>query len=288
MTTVRIALPNKGRLNQSAIRLMNRIGFPVPDASNRTLLAEFGKGRYQVLLARAQDIPEFVEMGAADLGITGLDLVMETGRKVENLMALDFGRCRLVVAVPEESAVSDVRDIRDGSTVATCFPNLTSSFFEEMGKSVAIAEVSGATEVAPQVGLADVITDLTETGSTLKLNHLKEIGVILESHAVLIGNSKALEEKKARVEEVTSAIQSVMNASRKRYIMANVPKSALPSLERLLPGVSGPTVMNIIGREDMVAIHAVTNEDEVNGVITMLKRIGATGVLILPIERMVL
>ncbi|MBN1677902.1 MAG: ATP phosphoribosyltransferase [Candidatus Thermoplasmatota archaeon] len=288
MTAVRIALPNKGRLNQSAIRLMNRIGFPVPDASNRTLLAEFSKGRYQVLLARAQDIPEFVEMGAADLGITGLDLVKETGRKVESLMSLGFGRCRLVVAVPDDSKISDLQGIRDGCTVATCFPNLTKAFFSGMGKSIEVAEVSGATEVAPQVGLADVITDLTETGSTLKLNHLKEIGVILESEAVLIGNRKAMEEKKARVEEVTSAIQSVMNASRKRYIMANVPKSALPNLEKLLPGVSGPTVMNIIGREDMVAIHAVTNEDEVNGVITMLKKIGATGILILPIERMVL
>src|SRR5512137_2950743 len=125
MTTVRIALPNKGRLNQSAIRLMNKIGFPVPDSSNRTLLAEFGKGRYQILLARAQDIPEFVEMGAADLGITGLDIVMETGRKVDMVMDLDFGKCRLVVAVPDESGVEEVGQVKDGCTVATCFPNLT-------------------------------------------------------------------------------------------------------------------------------------------------------------------
>jgi ATP phosphoribosyltransferase len=288
MTMVRIALPNKGRLNQNAIRLMNKIGFPVPDSSNRTLLAEFGKGRYQVLLARAQDIPEFVEMGAADLGITGLDLVMETSRRVENLMDLDFGRCRLVVAVPEESKVERIEEIRDGSTVATCFPNLTKAYFSKLGKSINIAEVSGATEVAPQVGLADIITDLTETGSTLKLNHLKEIGVVLESKAVLIANAKSLVDKKARIEEVTSAIQSVMNASKKRYIMANVPKASLPNLKTLLPGVSGPTVMNIMGREDMVAIHAVTNEDEINGVITMLKSIGAAGILVIPIERMVL
>lgn len=288
MTTVRIALPNKGRLNQSAIRLMNKIGFPMPDASNRTLLAEFGKGRYQVLLARAQDIPEFVEMGAADLGITGLDLVKETDRKVAMLMDLDFGKCRLVVAVPEDSPIGNVSEVREGCTVATCFPNLTRKFFENAGKKVQVAEVSGATEVAPQVGLADVITDLTETGSTLKLNHLKEIGVILDSVAVLIGNERSLSEKKARIEEVTSAIQSVMSASRKRYLMANVPKASLQNLKTLIPGVSGPTVMNIIGREDMVAIHAVVNEDEVNGVITMLKSIGGTGILVVPIDRMVL
>lgn len=287
MSTVRIALPNKGRLNQSAIRLMNRIGFPVPDASNRTLLAEFGKGRYQVLLARAQDIPEFVEMGAADLGITGMDILLETKRDVEKVMDLDFGKCRLVVAVPDESPVVSVDDVKDGCTVATSFPNLTEEFFAKRGKRVKLAEVSGSTEVAPQVGLADIITDLTETGSTLKLNHLKEVGTILESHAVLVGNRKSLGDKKARIEEVTSALESVMNASRKRYLMANVPSASLPNLRTLLPGVSGPTVMNIMGRDDMVAIHAVTNEDEVNGVITMLKSIGATGILVIPIERMV-
>jgi ATP phosphoribosyltransferase len=251
---LRIAIPNKGRLNQSSIRLMNRIGFPLPDSSNRTLLAEFSKGRYQVLLARAQDIPEFVEMGAADMGITGLDR-------------------------PE--------DIKDGSTVATSFPRLTMAYFSKLGKSMKLAEVTGAAEVATQVGLADVITDLTETGSTLKLNHLREVGVILESSAVLIGNRKLMAEKKDKVEEVTGAISSVINASKKRYLMANVPKASLASLNTLLPGVSGPTVMNIMGREDFVAIHAVTNEDEINGVITMLKSIGATGILVVPIERMV-
>jgi ATP phosphoribosyltransferase len=285
---VRIALPNKGRLNQSAIRLMNKIGFPVPDSSNRTLLAEFGKGRYQVLLARAQDIPAFVEMGAADLGITGLDIVMETARKVEMVLDLDFGRCRLVVAVPDDSVIKDLQGVKDGCTVATCFPNLTKTYFSKLGKNVEIAEVSGATEVAPQVGLADIITDLTETGSTLKFNHLKEIGVVLESRAVLIANGKSMLEKKERIEEVTGAVESVMNASKKRYLMANVPKASLPNLKTLLPGVAGPTVMNIIGREDVVAIHAVTNEDEINGVITMLKSVGATGILVMPIERMVI
>ena len=288
MTMVRIALPNKGRLNQSAIRLMNKIGFPVPDSSNRTLLAEFGKGRYQVLLARAQDIPAFVEMGAADLGITGLDIVMETARKVEMVLDLDFGRCRLVVAVPDDSVIKDLQGVKDGCTVATRFPNLTKTYFSKLGKNVEIAEVSGATEVAPQVGLADIITDLTETGSTLKFNHLKEIGVVLESRAVLIANGKSMLEKKERIEEVIGAVESVMNASKKRYLMANVPKVSLPNLKTLLPGVAGPTVMNIIGREDVVAIHAVTNEDEINGVITMLKSIGATGILVIPIERMVI
>ncbi len=288
MTVLRIAVPNKGRLNQSSVRLMNRIGFPVPDSNSRTLIAEFGKGRYQILLARAQDIPEFVEMGVADLGITGLDLVLETEREVERVMDLDYGRCRLVVAVPDESDVSEAGAVKNGCTVATAFPRLTKEYFDQMGKSVKIASVTGATEVTPQIGLADVITDLTETGSTLKLNHLKEVGVVLESVAVLIANPKSLETKKGRIGEVTSAIESVIAASRKRYLMANVPKSTLPNLENLIPGVSGPTIMNIIGREDLVAIHAVVSEDAVNGIIAVLKEIGGTGILIMPIERMVL
>lgn len=288
LTSLRIAVPNKGRLNQSAVRLMNRIGFAVPETGSRTLIAEFSKGRYQVLLARAQDIPEFVEMGAADLGITGLDLILETQRNVKRLRDLDFGRCRLVVAVPDKSPISEASEVDDGCTVATSFPRLTEEYFNALGKRVNVACVSGAAEVTPRIGLADVITDLTETGSTLKLNHLREVGIILESRAILIANEKSLADKAPRVEEVTSAIDSVIGAARKRYLMANVPRETLPNLESLLPGISGPTIMNIIGRDDMVAIHAVVNDDEVNGIIAVLKEIGGAGILICPIERMVL
>ena len=288
MTLLRIAIPNKGRLNQPAVRLMNRIGFPVPDSNSRTLIAEFRKGRYQILLARAQDIPEFVEMGVADLGITGLDLILETKRDVARIRELDFGRCRLVVAVPDESDIGDASEVRDGSTVATSFPRLTEEYFKGLGKDVKIVTVSGATEMTPQIGLADVITDLTETGSTLKLNHLKEVGLVLDSVAVLVANSGSMSSKSSRIEEITSAIDSVIGASRKRYLMANVPRTTLPNLESLLPGISGPTIMNIIGRDDIVAIHAVVNDDEVNGIIAVLKEIGGTGILICPIERMVL
>jgi ATP phosphoribosyltransferase len=288
LTSLRIAVPNKGRLNQSSVRLMNSIGFPVPESGSRMLIAEFSKGRYQVLLARAQDIPEFVEMGVADLGITGLDLILEANRNVKRLRDLDFGRCRLVVAVPDKSLVEEASQVEDGSTVATSFPRLTEEYFNKLGKKVNIACVSGATEVTPRIGLADVITDLTETGSTLKLNHLREVGVVLDSKATLIANEKSLSEKAPRIEEVTNAIDSVIGAARKRYLMANVPRDTLPNLENLLPGISGPTIMNIIGRDDMVAIHAVVNEDEVNGIIAVLKEIGGAGILICPIERMVL
>ena len=285
---LRIAIPNKGRLNQPAVRLMNSIGLPVPDSSTRTLIAEFRKGRYQILLARAQDIPEFVEMGVADLGVTGLDLIQETRMDVASVRDLDFGRCRLVVAVPEESKVKDASEVQAGSTVATAFPRLTEEYFRKLGTNVKIATVTGATEITPKIGLADVITDLTETGSTLKLNHLREVGVVLDSVAVLVANKESLNNKADRIQEIVNAIDSVIGASKKRYLMANVPRSTLQNLGSLLPGISGPTIMDIIGRDDMVAIHAVVNEDEVNGIIAVLKEIGGTGILICPIERMVL
>ncbi|MDH4123846.1 MAG: ATP phosphoribosyltransferase [Thermoplasmata archaeon] len=282
-----IAVPNKGRLSSKAVSILNKIGFGIPDDPGRTLMMDIGKGRYRVLFARADDISEFVETGAADLGITGLDLLLESGKKVETLMPLGFGRCRLVLAVPETSAVASAKDVEEGSRVATSFPNLTRSYFDRLGKKVEIVPVTGATELAPHIGVADLITDLTETGSTLKMNHLRDIGTIVETQAVMIANIDSMQKKNEEIEEIKSAVSSVLNAKKKRYLMANVPKDKLAELPMLLPGISGPTVMNIMGREDFVAVHAVADEDEVNGIVTMLKSVGATGILVLPIERLI-
>jgi len=266
---------------------LNNIGFGMPEDPGRTLMMDIGKGRYKVLFARADDIPEFIETGAADIGITGLDLLLESGKKVETLMQLDFGKCRLVIAVPEASEVRTAKDIGDGSKIATSFPNITKSYFERLGKKVEIVPVTGATELAPHIGMADFITDLTETGSTLKMNHLRDAGTIIDSQAILIANKRSVIDKREDIDEVKSAISSVLNAKKKRYLMANIPKVKLQELKALLPGISGPTIMNIIGRDDIVAVHAVVSEDEVNGIVTMLKSISATGILVLPIERLI-
>lgn len=282
-----IAVPNKGRLSGKAINILNKIGFGIPEDPGRTLMMDVGKGRYRVLLARTDDIPEFVETGVADVGMTGLDILKETGRDVAQLMPLDFGKCRLVLAAPEESEVRLPKQVKNGAKVATSFPNITRDYFKRMKKRVEIIPMTGATEIAPQIGIADLITDLSETGSTLKMNHLREIAVVMRSEAVLIANRKSMRSKKEDIEEIRSAISSVLNAKKKRYIMANVPKKALKELPMVLPGISGPTVMNIIGRDDVVAVHAVVNEEVVNGTITVLKSVGATGILVLPIERLI-
>ena len=282
-----IAVPNKGRLSGKAINILNKVGFGIPEDPGRTLMVDVGKGRYRVLFARTDDIPEFVETGVADVGITGLDILKETGREVAQLMPLDFGKCRLVLAAPEDSCFSSQKDVKNGAKVATSFPNITKDYFKRMKKRVEIIPMTGATELAPQIGIADLITDLTETGSTLKMNHLKEIATVLRSEAILIANRGSMKAKRGEVDEMRSAIASVLNAKRKRYVMANVPKRALKELTNVLPGITGPTVMNIIGREDVVAVHSVVSEEEINGVITVLKSIGATGILVLPIERLI-
>lgn len=283
---VKIAIPNKGRLSEEAIKLLRNIGLKIQVGERRLFLES---AKYQILFVRAQDIPAFVEKGVADLGITGLDQVLESGKKIKKLLDLNFGYCRLAVAVPESSKIKAVRDIPSNSTVATSFPRLTKKYFEKERKKVSVVQVRGAVEVTPRIGVADLITDLVETGSTLKVNHLREIATILSSRAVVIGNKQSLaqKEKSTKLQELLSALASVTSAQGKRYLMANVPAKALEEVKALVPGISGPTIMNIMGTKKLVAIHAVVNESEINGVIAVLKRLGATGVLVTPIERMV-
>jgi ATP phosphoribosyltransferase len=285
---LRIAIPNKGRLSEDALRLLQAIGLKVRGGGSRTLVASAGGGRYQVLFARAQDIPEFVDIGASDLGITGLDLVAEYGRPVPRLLDLDFGRCRLIAAAPEASPIRSLDDLPPNARVATAFPRLAAEFFARRKKKVKVIPVSGAAEITPSIGVADLIVDLMESGSTLRQNHLALIDVVLDSWAVLIGNEGARRKRKTEVEEFVSAVRSVTEARARRYLMANVPRRSLAKVRALLPGISGPTVMNLLGRPGWVALHAVTGEDRINGLIPALRKLGAEGILVLPIERIVI
>src|SRR5258705_2614166 len=182
---LRIALPNKGRLADEARELFTDAGLEVRAARPRALTASLG-GEFQALFVRAQDIPEFVADGAADAGGTGADLVRESGRALEEVADLTFGRCRLAGAGTEESGVATLDDLRAGTRVATVFPRVTAEFFASFGRRIAIVPVSGAAEIAPHIGIADVIVDLVSTGSTLRVNGLREIATVLESIARLI------------------------------------------------------------------------------------------------------
>ncbi|KQM11478.1 hypothetical protein AOA80_07870 [Methanomassiliicoccales archaeon RumEn M1] len=285
--SLKLAVPNKGRLNERTVEILRQAGLEIENGAERKLYATVNHGDMSVLFLRAQDIVRFVHSGSVDMGITGWDIVLETDLEVEKMLDLDYGRCRLSVAAPEAAGYRTAQDIPDGCKVATSFPHMASKFFEGLGKKVDIITVSGAAEVTPHLGVADVIVDLVSSGSTLKTNKLVEIAVIAESQAVLVASKKSLASKGTEMRELASAIESVLAAEGKRYLMADVPVSILDEVRSFLPGVAGPTVMNIAGREDIVAIHVVVDKSQIYDSVNRLKRIGATGILIVPIDRMV-
>ncbi|MFO7893061.1 MAG: ATP phosphoribosyltransferase, partial [Longimicrobiales bacterium] len=271
---LRIALPNKGRLADEAQALLERAGLEAAVTSDRSLRAELGDD-FTALFVRAKDIPEFVADGAADLGITGSDLVTEADRPLETLLRLGFGRCRLAIAARDDGEWTRAEDLPDGVRIATSFPQTTERWFRERGKTVELVPVSGAAEIAPHIGVADVIVDLVSTGSTLKMNGLREVATVLESEAVLVaregfaGNGAAgagaagaeADTSGAgtagRVAELVAALESVLRAQGRRYLMANVPKGALDRVKEVLPGINGPTIIDVMDSGRHVAAHAV-------------------------------
>ena len=284
---IRVALPNKGRLSEKALGLFERAGLRAEFTSERALVAGLGSD-FRAIFVRAADIPEFVADGAAEVGVTGADLVAESRREVRTLLDLGFGRCRLAVAVPDGSGIHAVAEIPAGSRVATSFPNVTAGFFVAAGIDVEVARVSGAAEIAPHLGVADVIVDLVSTGSTLRVNGLREVGTVLESTARLIASEDAWADaaRRTTLEELVAALESVLRAERKRYLMANVPRDRLDEVKRVLPGISGPTIIEVSNGGRWVAAHAVVDEDRVYQTIAGLKRLGAEGILVTRIERL--
>ncbi len=283
---MKIALPNKGRLYEPCMQLFERAGLRPINAGMRRLFAKTLDPEIDILFARAQDIPEYVQDGAADLGVTGYDLIMEAKANVEILLDLKFGVAELVLAAPNGSKIKAAGDLR-GKRVATQFPNLTTQFFKEKGIDVKIVEVSGATEITPHVGIAEAIIDLTSSGTTLAVNQLQIIERVLLTSVRLIANKESLKKNKAKMGEIQTALESVIQAEGKRYIMMNVPKVALEKVKKVMPGLAGPTVMQVESGASTVAVHAVVNEGDVFAIINALKGAGAKDILVVPIERMV-
>lgn len=279
-----IAVPNKGRLNEPATELLERAGLPVVDGAERKLYADTVDPDVAVLYARAADIPEYVADGAAELGITGLDRVREADvTDVVELLDLGFGRCRVVLAAPEDGGIQSPTDLADGK-VATEFPTITRHYFAELGVEPSIVTVSGATELTPHVDMADAIVDLTSTGTTLRMNRLVEIDEILQSSVHLIAHADVAESEK--VAQIQTAFQAVLSAEGKRYLMLNAPRDRLDDIRAVIPGLGGPTVMDVAG-DDMVAVHAVVDERDVFETINDVRELGASGILVTEIERLI-
>jgi ATP phosphoribosyltransferase len=282
---LRIALPNKGRLSDDARELFTDAGLDVRGKGERALTASLG-GEFEAIFVRAADIPEFVADGAAQAGITGIDLVRESGREVEELLDLEFGRCRLVVAVREDSRIRALMDLHDKPRVATVFPRITATFFAQQGIPVDIVPVSGAAEIAPHLGIADIVVDLTSTGSTLKVNGLIEVATVLASSARMITTVPAGDARRPQLIELVDALSSVLRARSRRYLMANVPRANLAAVQAILPGINGPTVIDIMDHGEMVAVHAVVSAATIYRTIGQLKQLGGQGILVTRIERL--
>ena len=278
-----IAIPNKGRLSQPAIEMLKQAGIK-PEMENRKLVVSTNNPNISVLFARARDIPEYVYMNAAQAGITGYDMVVESGVNVEVLLKLGFGKAKLVVAVPANSEIKSVEDL-DGKRIATEFRRIAERFFKEKGVDVDIIEVSGACENAPYIGIADAIIDLTSTGTTLRMNNLRVVETVLETEAVLIANKDAKDS--FEVKALVTSIQGVLNARGMMYLMMNVPEDALDDVKRIVPGLKGPTVMKVESDESMLAVHVVVHEDRLFEVLEQLKKIGARDILIIPVQRLI-
>lgn len=286
--TFKMAVPNKGRLHDRTIELLLKSGLDLGEDWGRRLYVTAKNQDIEILFVRAQDIPRFIAIGSVDLGITGQDQIADSGFVIKEVLELEFGHCRLSVAVPEQSNIRTVDDIKDGCRVATSFPNVTKRFFDSKGKNVEIVNVSGAAEIMPYIGVSDIIVDLVSSGATLKTNRLMEIETLVTSQAVMVTSEKAMEANSARIMDIVNSVKSVIDAENKKYLMADVPVSQLPEIDKLFPGLAGPTVMNISGRTDMVAIHVVVDSSTIFDSVNKLQKIGAKGILTLPIERLVL
>jgi ATP phosphoribosyltransferase len=274
---LRIAVPSKGRLREPAIELLHDAGLGPETPGDRALAFPCRNAPVEALLVRADDVPEYVQDGVVDCGITGLDIVEESGANVTELLRLGFGGCTLEAAVPSESLVRSLDDL-DGARVATSFPRLARALLPD---TIELVDVHGSVELAPRLGLADAIVDLVSSGSTLRTNGLRSVARLIESEAVLIGPADA----SAEALQLAAVFRSVVQARGARYLMLNAPESALEEIARLVPGSRAPSVLPL-AEPGMVAVHSVVPAADVFKLLPELEAAGATSILLVPLERM--
>jgi ATP phosphoribosyltransferase len=281
---IKLGVPNKGRLSDKSFELLTQAGFRIR-TKERKLSAFCDNFTMEVIFARAADIPEFIQEGILDLGITGEDLVEENNVEVEKILELDFGQAELVFAVAKEFDQAQLLSKR--IKVATSYPRMTREYCALQGIDAEIIDMSGAVELAPKLGLSEAIVDLSSSGETLRMNDLMPLATICKTQACLFANkAKAVSEKKT-IHQIVTSLSSVLMAYEQKLLIANLPKESLAELSAIAPGLSGPTVMSILGRDDLCAVQVVINEKESAAVIDRLKKLGASGLLVTNIEQMV-
>ncbi len=281
-----LAVPNKGRLVEPTLHLLHDAGL-VFEERDRSLVSRVENVGLDILFVRTNDVVEFVRDAVADLGITGGDLLAEAEveGEIPVVRRLGYGRCRLTAAVPKDAPQRHVEELA-GQRVATSHPRTTRRWFADRSIDVQVIPLSGAVEVAPRLGLAEGIVDLVSTGATLATNGLRPIGDLLASEAILVGNPGAIRERADDVDRLVTMLGAVLEGRRRKYVMMNAPADRLAELEALLPGLESPSVIPL-AHSGMIAIHAVVGVDDVWGLLPRLKAAGASGILVLPIEKLV-
>ncbi len=283
--TLKIAVQKSGRLYDGSMKLLKECGIEISNGNNqlRVMAANFP---IEVFFLRDDDIPEYVQDAVADIGFVGENVVQEAGKSVDTIEKLGFGKCRLSIAAPKNGSIRSINDLT-GKKIATSYPSILADYLKEKNISASIHEISGSVEIAPRIGLADAICDLVSSGSTLFTNELKELETILFSEAVLISNRSLSTNKKILLESLLFRIRSVKKAKNNKYVLLNAPNEKLETICSLLPGMKSPTILPL-AEPGWSSVHSVISESDFWNVIEKLKVNGAQGILIIPIEKMII
>lgn len=286
-TRLKLAVQKKGRLTDKTLDLLRKCGIDFENGTDR-LYVPARNFPIDLLFLRDDDIPEYVQDAVADIGVVGKNESVENRADVEYLKDLGYSRCKLMMAGPEKSSISTPVEL-DGKTIATSYPNLTKDFLASNGISCKVVEISGSVEISTSLGIADFICDLVSTGTTLRMNHLKPLFNVFESEAVLIGSKKNNDdpEKSSLIEELLKRMNSVQNAKNSKYLMMNMPNESLEKALEILPSLKSPTILPLADGNSS-AVHAVIPSNQFWNIIEDLKSIGASGILLLPIDNIVL
>lgn len=282
---IRIAVQSKGRLYEDTMTLLAEAGIKIP-STKRTLLLESTNYPVEILYLRDDDIPQSVANGVADLGIVGENEFVERGEDAEIVRRLGFSKCRLSLALPKAMEYSGVEWF-NGKTIATSYPNILRAYLKEKGVHARVHVITGSVEISPGIGLADGIFDIVSSGSTLVSNNLREVEVVMKSEALLIANKQLDDEKRATLDDLLFRIEAVKAAEDKKYVLMNVPSERLQEVIDVLPGAKSPTVMPL-ATPGWNSVHTVIDERRFWEVISQLKALGAQGILVIPIEKMIL
>jgi ATP phosphoribosyltransferase len=285
MSTLKIAIQKSGRLNEDSIQILKDCGISINNGIDQ-LKAEASNFPLEVLYLRNSDIPQYLIDGVVDIAIVGDNLLVEKGKEIQVIQKLGFSKCKVSVAVPKTFEYNSIKDL-DGLRIATSYPNTVNEYFSSFGVTVDIHQISGSVEIAPNIGLADAIVDIVSSGSTLFKNNLKEVEIILKSEAVLAVSPKVTPDIQKLIDTLKFRIESVLRARKSKYILMNVPNDKIEQIGKILPVLRSLTVLPL-AQEGWSSVHSVIDKDTFWDVIDQLKEAGAEGILICPIEKMVL